>query len=417
MAIVSPTPYPAPTPYMSPAYGGNVYITPGTTGVSITQDDYPIASTPNGVLWKSGKITPSTSVNLNVNSSTSPTPQPKTTTTQPSLTQPSTGGTSGGGSTGITASEALARGWDVNKLPSGYYLIQEGGGGGGVDADKIRSSIESTFNDIISSLDRQAGLLPQYEQEDVSRIEKAYGTLTSGVEQERTGAEQKLDIARQNVLANKQASLQEIEQNLRNLMRASGMTLGAMGAGSSSAMDVILPYAISKQGARAGAQVLAQANQQLAQIDQKMVDIKTVYDQEKNNIELWKTEKLQEIANTYRQWKSQIDEAKRNANAQRLAALNALDMSLLNNALAMSNWYEQQAANYSAAVDQWARDRLSQLNNYKIQLGQLSNFQPEQLVYGELKGISALPQASEGTFLNPYVLAQRRRQELGFPSV
>ncbi len=52
-----------PTPYISPNQGGNKYVTPGTVGVSISKSDQPVQSTSNnGVVWKSGIITPSSSV-------------------------------------------------------------------------------------------------------------------------------------------------------------------------------------------------------------------------------------------------------------------------------------------------------------------------------------------------------------------
>lgn len=335
-----------------------------------------------------------------------PTPQP-----QP---KPQPTPTNSGGGGYITESEALARGWDVNNLPAGYTLYRPPSSAEEIEREnRIRAGIESVYQDLISSLDRQAGLYNQYEQQDIGRLQEAYQTLISGIGSERQAAEQKLGLARSDVEARKKTGMEEIAQNLRNLLKATGMQLGAMGAGSSSAAEVIAPYALSKEASRAQAQVIRGANEQLAEIDRKMIDVQNVYDSEKNKVDMWLNERQQAIADTYRQLKTAIEDAKRTASSERQAALNALDISLLNNAIAQSNALEQYAINYRQQVEQWARDRLAQLDNFKLQLQQTSAFSPQDLVYSELQGIQGLPAGAEQAFYNPMALIQKRRKELG----
>jgi hypothetical protein len=321
------------------------------------------------------------------------------------------GGGGGGGSRGITASEALARGWDVNNLPAGYYLIREGGGGVDDYANRIRSNIESGFNQYLSYLDKLAGLVPQMRQEQEQYLSQQFESMLGQLGTEKQAAEQQLETYKQDVQSRKQAGLEEIAQNLRNLLKATGMQLGAMGAGSSSATQVIAPYALAKQGSRAQAQVIKGANDQLAELDRKMIDVQNTYDTQKSQIEQWKTEKMAEIGRIYNELKFQIEQAKAKAPIDKMNALNNLDQALLQNALQMANYYEQTANQYKMGLDQWVRDRISQLQNFKIQLSQSANFNPVELTYDALRGLQGQPQVSY-EFYNP-VLVQQIRKRLG----
>jgi hypothetical protein len=342
---------------------------------------------------------------------TQPPNQPKP-TTKPTNTGGNTGGGGGGGGArGITASEALAKGWDLNNLPAGYYLIREGGGGGDDYANRIRSNIESGFNQYLAYLDRISGLIPQMQQEQQGYISQQFESMLGQLGTEKQAAEQQLQTYRQDVEARKQAGLEEIAQNLRNLIKATGMQLGAMGAGSSSAAQVIAPYALAKQGSRAQAQVIKGANEQLAEIDRKMIDVQKTYDTQKSQIEQWRAEKMAEIGRIYNDLKFQIEQAKAKAPIEKMNALNNLDYALLQNALQMANYYEQTANQYRMSLDQWVRDRISQLQNFKIQLSQSANFNPVELTYDALRGLQGQPQASY-EFYNP-VLIQQIRKRLG----
>jgi len=333
---------------------------------------------------------------------------------QPQPTNTGGGGGGGGGRKMYTPSQALAEGKDINELRRLGLLIEESGGGGGGDdyANRIRSNIESAFNQYMSQLDRMAGLIPQMQQEQAGFVSQQFGSMLSQLGTEKQAVEQRLETYRQDVEARKKAGLSEIEQNLRNLLKATGMQLGAMGAGSSSASQVIAPYAIAKQGARAQAQVIKGANEQFAELDRKMIDVQTTYDTQKSQIDQWKNDKLMELSNTYNQLKLQIEQAKAQAPLQKAEALNRLDQALLQNAIQMANYYEQSANQYKMALDAWVRDRIAQLQNFKIQLSQSANFNPVELTYDALRGISGAPQASSYEFYNP-VLAQQIRKRLG----
>lgn len=335
---------------------------------------------------------------------------PTITSTSKSTTQTNNTNTGRGGAPSVNSRGEKLVGYNANGDP-----IYSGGNTGPSPQDeyynRIRSNIESGFNQYLSNLDRLAGLVPQMQQEQQGYLGQQFESMLGQLGTEKQAAEKQLETYKQDVQTRKQVGMEEIAQNLRNLMKTTGMQLGAMGAGSSSASQVIAPYALAKQGSRAQAQVIKGANDQLAELDRKMIDVQKTYDTQKSQIEQWKAEKMAEISNTYNDLKFKIEQAKANAPLDKMNALNNLDQTLLQNALQMANYYEQTANQYKMGLDQWVRDRVSQLQNFKIQLSQSANFNPVELTYDALRGLQGQPQASY-EFYNP-VLVQQIRKRLG----
>jgi len=331
---------------------------------------------------------------------------PTVTSTSKPTTQ--TTNTGGGGAPSVNSRGEKLVGYNANGDP-----VYSGGNTGPSPQDeyynRIRSNIESGFNDYLSNLDKLAGLVPQMQQEQQGYVGQQFDSMLGQLGTEKQAAEQQLGTYKTDIQSRKQTGMEEIAQNLRNLMKATGMQLGAMGAGSSSASQVIAPYALAKQGSRAQAQVIKGANDQLSELDRKTIDVQKTYDTQKSQIEQWKTDKMAEIGNTYNDLKFKIEQAKANAPLDKMNALNNLDQTLLQNALQMANYYEQTANQYKMGLDQWVRDRVSQLQNYKIQLSQSANFNPTELTYDALQGLQGQPQASY-EFYNPVLVGQIRKK-------
>lgn len=65
--MTEPIPVPQPTPYRSPAQGGNKYVVPGVLGASISANDTPIGTNSAGnVVWNSGTVTPLSTIQKGV---------------------------------------------------------------------------------------------------------------------------------------------------------------------------------------------------------------------------------------------------------------------------------------------------------------------------------------------------------------
>ena len=276
---------------------------------------------------------------------------------------------------------------------------------------KIRGNIENTYGNIVGRLDKLAGLYPQWQQEDVGSLQNAYNTSAQGISNELNAQKQKLGTYRQDIQKNKKLGLQEISQNLRNLMKATGMQLGAMGAGASSASQVIMPYALGKQASRSSAQVIKGANDQFADLDRKMIDVQSTYDQEKNQLDQWLNDSKSSIVQRYRDMKTAIDNAKNQADEKKMVALNALDASLLQNVQNRVNQLDALHQQYAMQVDQWAKNRIAQLQDYKLQLAKTANFSPQELTYEALRGLEGFPPYSQReAWSNPFLLKKKKRE-------
>lgn len=406
---VLPYPYPVPTPYQSPKYGGNPYVKEGSTTVSISQNDYPIQTYGNYTVWRSGKITPTSAVNLTPQTY-QPTTQPittKTTTTQkvppPSNPPPQN----------INANPPpqnindMVRGKNVGDIINiggrNYRVVDPGKGIIEPNWDntwedqrvaemenRVRGQIESGYNDFIKKLDELAGLYPQWQQEDIQRLETSRQTGLQGLETAKISGLEKLGLAREQALQQEQQAKGDIMSQLRRLLKASQMKAGLMGAGWSSATQEVLPAALGKQAAQAGAQVARGTISNLNQIAQKEVDVRNTFELAKNELEQDFNNKMDEIAQRYRQLKSWIETEKANASRQKAEALANLDARLMENLINEANMYKQNYLQQQQALQQWALNRITQLQDYKIQLGQMGNFSPEQLTYQALQGLGGL---------------------------
>ena len=319
----------------------------------------------------------------------------------------------GGGGRVVTPDYALKMGWDINNLPSGYSLAGPSAQEIAEQEARIRGNIENTYNDYIKSLDEQAGLYPQWQQEDISNIEKQISTAKEGIRSQKESALNKLEIARQDVEAEKRRAQGNVEQQLRNLLLASQTRLGLSGAGASSASETMLPFALSKQAGRAGADIARGALQNIRQIDMKKQDVASTYDMAVKDLEQQKINKLAEIEQFYRDAKMAIEQAKRGANEKKMIALTNLDESLMQSLIARVNQLEAETRQRRYQLEDWVRDRMAQLDNYKMQLNQTANFTPQKLVWNELRGIGETG-TSNGSDVASYInWINARRKQLG----
>lgn len=282
--------------------------------------------------------------------------------------------------------------------------------------EQLRSQIESGFNDIFSQLDKMAGLIPQQEQQAEQFVQQSFGNALSGLEKEKEANLQRLGTYKEDIQREAKQRSQEIANNIRNLLYSSQNIVGALGAGASSAANVMLPYALSKQAAKAGSQVASQAVAQLGELHRKELDIGNTFMQAKTQLEQDKISKLSALKQQYEDLKRRIDEAKLTAKGQRLQALINLDQSLYNQAAQKAAQIEAEARQKQNAIEEWARNRLAQLDNVKLQLSRTAQFSPRQLVYNELRGLGSLYAGMGGEtgedILNPLVLLKKRRQQL-----
>lgn len=282
-----------------------------------------------------------------------------------------------------------------------------GGDNSGPDDSAIRDSIDSRYNDAMKYLDQKAGLLPSRQAEDTGFVNEQYNTQLTGLDQSNQAAQQKLDAARNTVSTNKANSIRELGSNLRQMLTATGMQLGAMGAGDSSASQVMAPYAYSKLANQGRGDILRQSNQQYADIDQKAVDVQNTYTTEKSNIDSWRSTQMRSLQDYYRQLQDQIDSLRQNASAERQQAIQQLESFNYQNIVNRANEIESAARDYAQSLDAWAKERLAGLNDAKIQLSQNANYSPEAIAQSEMSSMSTYSNPEE-MFYNPLAYIKKK---------
>lgn len=279
--------------------------------------------------------------------------------------------------------------------------------------NQIRGNISSKANQSRSFLDDLSRQLQGYQQQDESSTRGMFDQVIGGVQSARDTGLQKLGYAREDVGQRTGSAINDLQQNLRNLMRATGMQLGAMGAGDSSASEIMAPYAFSKVGSNARAEVMNNANSQYNDINMKEQDIITTYDQEKTRLESDKISALSAIAQDYRNKFVRIQEAKNYANEAEKDALNNLEVSLLNDVSNKLSAVQNYVLQRNAELDQWANSRISSGWDTAQRIGDTSNYQAKEVSYNALPGLSNNPTFASQTDagLNPMALARKKLQE------
>lgn len=309
---------------------------------------------------------------------------------------------------------------NVQGPPPGYYS-QPGGGSNtgqipqpqpqpsqpsGPSAEELqRQQVSRAYNEVTANLDRLAGLLPGMRESQEGTVNRSADLQRGNIQEQLALGNQKLDASAAGVRDRQVSSVRDLASNMRNLLQAGNTYLGNYGAGDSSAAN-LYSYALGKEANRGRADILKQANQQYADIDMKRLDIEQTANNEINKINLWKEDSLGKIG----QWfDSQMFEIEIRRGEARFAKEQA-KMDILNQAISHLRSLDNAAAQYSQQVQSWATDRLAQINNVRMEMGQMSTYNPQAIVAQELQGMGNIQAGGiGGDFFNPY--AQRRNEE------
>jgi hypothetical protein len=263
------------------------------------------------------------------------------------------------------------------------------------------------YNDLTAGLDRQAGLFGDLRQSLEQRINELAQTQRSDIDSERDLAQSRIGDYRQQVRQDQGSTLRDLSADMRNALRAGQMRLGSAGAGSSSAAPMY-SYALSKQANQRRGDVMAQTRELMNQLNMKEEDVKNTFVQQKNELDRWKANQLAQVEQDYTNQLSQIESMRGQAATQK----RELQNQALQNALNRLNELDLQAAEWESSMKQWATNRTAQLNDYKAKLGQLTNFNPQQLAYQELQsGLQGVGRPGGQFDLNAYNPYARRKKE------
>lgn len=290
-----------------------------------------------------------------------PTNQPQPNQPQPNQPQPqSTGG-------GTQTPTALTGG----SGDQGQIIQQTGGGESDAErqAREAREALEASYGDYFRQLDEMLnqGLPAQRaSQEELARLQYTGGVeaLQPQLEQGRT----LLARQRETTEANQARNLRDLAANIRNSMMAGNVFLGARGAGDSSAANQY-SYALTKLGTRQRGDIMSQTADIMREIGDREVNLNNVYNAEVNRLANERDQKISSIAS----WFAEQQNALRQTRGE--AAVNK-SQNLLNEALRQLDFVQQEESNRRAALEQWALNNATNIQQVKANLQQISAFQP-----------------------------------------
>lgn len=152
-----------------------------------------------------------------------------------------------------------------------------GGGYVAPSSPSVSDQIGSAYDTRIGGLrDLQKSLNPQKKNE-ISNINQQYGTSRDLLQDARSRGNQNLDNSELQVENNRSRSLRDLSESLRNSIQAFQNSVGVVGAGDSSASEVLGPYAFTKLGAQGRTDINLGTQDNLAQIGLARQDVESEY--------------------------------------------------------------------------------------------------------------------------------------------
>lgn len=280
--------------------------------------------------------------------------------------------------------------------------------------NELRSTIGSGYDQLFQNYQN---LIPSYEQQQSERLSSAgdiYNQIATGLGQTKQTAFDKLGLARQQVGQNVGNSVKDLQQNLLGVVRNTGMQLGAMGAGDTSAANIMAPYAYTKMAGQEYGKIQRQGNDQLFQIETQTRDTENQYNQMINDVEIEKQSKFDEIKQHYGTLIANIRERMANLPAEKAQAMAGVIEGALNEARSRLATAENYALQVQSDLQTWAQNRMAQLNDAKLQLSNSANFSPQDIVWQELQARNMTNSTPQSTaYWNPEMM-KKRREEAGY---
>jgi len=252
------------------------------------------------------------------------------------------------------------------------YLSQHQGGGG-VDP---QVALQEAAEPIYAELDRQIGLLPEQRANLEAQVSNLYGTQTTeagGAKEREMGG---LAGAEERETGRKTKSLREISEGARNLLQAAGNIWGGSSAVSAATAG------IAKQVGKQRGNIFEQANAAYSELDRKRADVESLFTQQTQKIEAWKSNKMLEIS-------QYIRDVENSLRGQKADIRSNLTQQALAFAQQKAAKLEQMAQQYTLNMQAWREQRGAELSDWMTKLQATAKYQSGQDFGYNIPGISA----------------------------
>lgn len=229
------------------------------------------------------------------------------------------------------------------------------------------AGIETQFEPIFSELDRQIGVLPEKQKTLEDQLSELVISELGGVraEEERqlAGVEQSKEEER----AGAKGALRGLEQNIRDILRTTGLRIGAAGAGDSSAIGRASEI-IAKQGLKSRGGIQETLGKGLNKLSGIAANVKAVAGQQVGKVNQFKTQKMFEIKTEFQDKIDQLQQAKATASADKQGAINAAINQEKFDLRTRIQQLDDQVTAFKQGIETWQLQRTGAIEDFVTQV-------------------------------------------------
>lgn len=223
-------------------------------------------------------------------------------------------------------------------------------GGGGMSSNQLADILGPSYDSAYSQLQGQMNAIPLAEAHATGDINNQYQGQANQLQDQFTQGGANLDLSQQALNTQKAQSLRDLGSTLRQQFNSYNNQLGVMGAGNSSAAN-LLGYALSQQANVGRGDIGTQYGLQQTGINQQRTGLQSNFNDQMTNLQAWKQQQLDSIAQSFAQTQQQIQSQMANTlgDKARFLALYAQNQAAAQQAIQQ---LQQIQGQYGTAVDQ-----------------------------------------------------------------
>lgn len=265
------------------------------------------------------------------------------------------------------------------------------------DTSGIEKLINDRYNSYLNYVDQSRAGVPGLKQTDIDYLGQQRENMQSSLDTAR-------NYASSNLASQKQTGIRELADQFRSGADAANMMIGSVGGGNSSATGMA-SYALQKQ-ANKGATALQR--EQMA----RQADIDNTYQTELAGLNEWYATNEKSTTDYYNQYLQQLEQMKQTAGDVKYDALTNLQEYIVEKAQNALDTLRQQATQRSQQLQDYAMQRMAELNNAKISMAN-STFDPYATLASEMDLGTSIGLGGGGeTADNPYLLKKKQTDYL-----
>lgn len=231
------------------------------------------------------------------------------------------------------------------------------------------TGIQQSYQNTLDQLNQNQGAINQQFGDLTGQTNTMFDQQKGQLDSQLQSAQKDLQNTTTQVGTNRDRALTDLTTGLRQQMDSFVRLLGSYGAVDSSAAGMG-QYAFSQLGSKERAAIYQQANDLLNQVDQRRETVNTTYNQNLSQLANWKQNQLFSLEQDWKQKNAQIQQAKLQADGDRLKQLNDLQLQIQQQAVTNAIQVDQKVAQVAAINQQWAQSQAQSLSDMKSQLAQ-----------------------------------------------